>query len=179
MINLVDLVGKKDFFAKEFILWLWYLSENEESESFKTDDGYQLIIIIDNKLMLEEQIGEQQAIFKGGSPSDSIEAKYSLQAGKVVKECTIKLIRTVNFQNDPNMLEWSALYKSAGLKLTNIKLPLVEDKDYIQRVQRRAQLLESFYGYIILIYNEFLKLRLNKEEWDKTVLTIQNWIKNV
>lgn len=179
MMNLADLVGKKDFFAKEFILWLWYLSENENSTSFKTDDGYELIFIIDNKLTLEEQIGEQQAIFKGGSPSDSIEAKYSLQAGKVVKECSIKLIRTVNLQNDPNMLEWSAIYKSTGMKLTNIKLPLVEEKDQTQRLLKRAQHLESFYEYIQLIYKEFLKLRLNKDRWDETVSIIQNWIKNV
>jgi hypothetical protein len=169
-----DMIGNKDFFAKEILIWLWYMSEKEEGH-IKLDDNTDITLFIEDKLVLVEIVGEQEDLFKGGIPSESIEAKYALKSGKVIKECRIKIIKGNETLNE-RQLEWLFNFKAEGFSISGVKLPVVEVKDYKERFKQRMFFLEELYDYLFLLYRKFILIRLKKESWKKELEDIRKWI---
>jgi len=175
-IDIKEMIGNKDFFSREFLIWLWYVSEKKQGH-YILPDNTEIMIFIEDKLVLEELFGEQEDSFKGGIPSESPEAKYALKSGKIIKECKIKITKGTVSLNE-QQLEWTFNFKANGFNITSIKLPPLDIKDYREKFKQRVQLLEELYDYIAGLYKSFLKVRLHGENWKKEIENIKKWIES-
>jgi len=174
-IDIKNMIGNKDFLAKEFLIWLWFVSEREQGH-IKIDD-IDIMLFLEDKLVMEDILGEQEDLFKGGIPSESLEAKYALKSGKLIKECKIKIIKG-NASLSEQQFEWIFNFKAKGFNITSIKLPNVDVKDFNERFKKRMFFLEELYDYIEGLYKKFLDIRLNKELWKDEIQAVKNWIEN-
>lgn len=174
-VDIKNMIGNKDFFAKEFLIWLWYMSELDQGHIKLKDDD--ITVFIEDKLVLEELLGDQEDLFKGGVPSESPEAKYALRSGKIIKECKIKIIKG-NASLSEQQFEWIFNFKSTSFNISGIKLPSVDVKDYKEKLKQRMMFLEELYDYLGALYKKFLEIRLNKPTWDQELLKIKEWIEN-
>jgi len=175
-VDVKNMIGNKDFFSREFLIWLWYMSELDQGH-IKLDDKTSITVFIEDKLVLEELLGDQEDLFKGGVPSESPEAKYALQSGKIIKECKIKIIKG-NASLSEQQFEWIFNFKATGFNISGIKLPSVDVKDYKEKLRERMFFLEELYDYLGALYKKFLNIRLDKPTWDNELLKIKEWIGN-
>ncbi len=174
-VDVKNMIGNKDFFAKEFLIWLWYSSEQDQGHIKLKDE--EITVFIEDKLVLEELLGDQEDLFKGGVPSESPEAKYALKSGKIIKECKIKIIKG-NASLSEQQFEWIFNFKANGFNISGIKLPSVDVKDYREKLRQRMMFLEELYDYLGALYKKFLTIRLDKPIWDKELVKIKEWIEN-
>ncbi len=175
MINIKELIGEKDFYAKEFILWVWYnFDVNEGQVTLK--NGTNIIVLIEDKLILKETIGQQEDFFKGGSPSESIEAKYALKTGKTIKECKIKILKPSKSGVNDFLYEWIFNFKSEGFKISGIKLPQITVKENVEKFKQRVVFLEELYSYIFEMYENFLTIRMEESTWKPLEQEMTEWI---
>ncbi|MES2745810.1 MAG: hypothetical protein V4655_10315, partial [Bdellovibrionota bacterium] len=90
----MDLMQAKSFLAGDFLLWLWYFAESP-ANPFDLDlpEGKTPVKLwVEDRLVLESHEHKGQVhTFKGGEPSRSLEAEFSLKSGKVVKELRLGL----------------------------------------------------------------------------------------
>ena len=90
--DLLTRINRTQFLGREFLTWLWYRSEL--SEGLFQRDGETFEVWFDAKLVLESlgDIKEQSAI-KSENPTETEEARASLQTGKQVREAQLRLIQ--------------------------------------------------------------------------------------
>jgi len=173
-VDVKNMIGNKDFFAREFLIWLWYMSEKDQG-NITLQDNTNITLFIEDKLVLEELLGDQEDLFKGGIPSESLEAKYALKSGKIIKECKIKIIKG-NASLSEQQFEWVFNFKAEAFNISGIKLPSVEVKDHRDKLRERMLLLEELYDYLGSLYKTFLNIRLDKPVWDENLITIKEWM---
>ena len=169
------MLGQKDFYAKEFLLWLWYMVETKNGE-FVTEDGIKLFLSIENKLILDNILGDEQLLFKGEFPSETLEAHYALKQGKTIKELKLKIIKGISNKLEDIQHEWSFNFRADGFKVSGLKLPISENKRFYEKFKERIFLLEEFYDYFGDIYKQFIMIRLDSEKWEENFINIKNWI---
>ncbi len=169
------MIGQKDFYAKEFLLWLWYMIETKNGE-FTTEDNIMLFLSIENKIVLTDLLGSEELLFKGEYPSESLEAHYALKQGKTIKELKLKIVKGVSDKLDDIQYEWSFNFRASEFKISGLKLPHVDSKRFYDKLKERIFFLEEFYDYLRDIYKQFLTLRLDSDLWKTTFTEIKTWI---
>ena len=99
--TLAKLPESKTFLGSEFLTWLWYLSESSEIpltlELPSMSESVSVHIWIDDKVILESPLSQVHTnALKGGTPSQSPEARIALQTGKSVKQAKVRFLELVN-----------------------------------------------------------------------------------
>lgn len=169
-----SLMGEKDYYAREFVFWLWYHYEINDG-IFRMKDNAKVTVVLEDKLVLEDIVGEQQDTFKGGTPTESEEVKTAIRSKKVVKECKMKFVKG-DTSPDSSPFAWVFNLKTAGLQLTGIKLPHADATDLYERFKQRVSLLDELNMMLGELFAQFLAIRLVKENWSAARLEIENWI---
>ncbi|ADU65570.1 hypothetical protein LGV61_04785 [Desulfurispirillum indicum] len=162
-------MNNTDFLGKEFLIWLWHKSEIMEGRY--TFENELIHIWIDDFIVLESQFGDaRESRLSKGEPSISPEAAMALYEGKKVKECKIK----VEFGPEKNAL---FTLKGTTLQLASIKLPLIllenDEEIFIERVHW----LEKLDRLISVLFEDFVRERLEKDAWKERKERIVQWIR--
>ncbi|SME88290.1 hypothetical protein [Pseudobacteriovorax antillogorgiicola] len=169
----------KSFLGREFLTWLWYLVEKNDSpmhvQSPRTGHNYLVDIWIDDRLVLESQAAKAHVqTLKGGDPSRSVEAATALLTGKSVKEMR------VGFNLD-SMGDFTFNLNGSDLAPRTIALPeppaeLSQEEGFSQlsfRLKASQVLVDVIDGLFALFLDE-----RTDETWnDKGLGEIKAWMK--
>lgn len=182
---LANLARAKGFLGREFLTWLWYLSETKDGSlslpnRFHKGEDLEVDFWVDDRLGLEGTSGyTHENFFKGGDPSRSAEAQAALRSGKTVKQ--LKLGIRVEGTG-----EFTAVLNADDLNPRSLKLPPV-DKDDAQAkspdadpevpLMARIRQTEIFLSALDGLFAKFLEERV-EESWESSGIEgVRAWVK--
>lgn len=164
--ELLDLIEGRRFMGREFIVWLWFESELQETNLAPTGvDPLALWLEAQITLVLEKE----ESRLKGAIPASSPEAKEALRQGKLPKEAKMRAVRGER--------EFVWTLKADTLALSGLKLPtqLKKTDEKHEVFYERMMLLEDLEASLSALYADFVVLRLS-DEWDDDIVPLmQNW----
>jgi hypothetical protein len=159
--------NNRDFLGNEFVLWLWFVLENE-SDTIKLSDGSDVAAMLARTLVLECPRGQtgRESITSDG-PSKLPEALRAIQAGKLPRKAGLTLVRHEN--------QYEFTLHAETLAVTGAKLPAPEGDDERARLEERVTQLRGLLETVDLLYAAFLQRRLG-EEWSKETARMKKWL---
>ena len=165
--DLVNRITHTQFLGREFLTWLWYRSELQEG-LFKVDEQ-SLEVWFDAKLTLEA-LGDikEQNVIKSETPTDTEEARASLQSGKQVKEARLRLIL--------DQKQWTTTIKADDLALHGLKIPALLSREDDEQLYERFFLMEEAEDLVDGLFRTFLDIRLDDDRWRAEVGAIREWV---
>lgn len=174
MLDISISYNKYKFLGNEFLTWLWFSIENDQT-FFGENKKESVVIEIGNRIVLEKHRKEsdrQETITIKGDDASLDEGIIALRKGAVVSE--LNLVYKADDQ------EWNFTLKGESFHITGLKTP--ESGSVSNEEDIDGAVLEKFYFYdrlLIIVDNafqKFIKIRLS-DEWKSTEINkIKNWI---
>lgn len=167
--DLVSRIANTRFLGREFLTWLWYRSELQEG-LFRLGEDRTIEVWFDARLTLEA-LGDikEQNVIKSESPTETEEARASLQTGKQVKEARLRVVY--------DQKQWTATIKADDLSLHGLKLPAVLSREEDDQVYERFDLLEEIEDLMDDLFGVFRTIRLDDDAWRPEVAAIRDWVR--
>jgi len=164
--DFLDRSARVQFLGAEYLLWLWYRSE-EFDGAFSLSDG-PIELYFDDQLVLEAHLAEaEQSRLKGGAPAYSPEAHKALQLGKHVAKAKLRLVKDER--------EWLFTIDTSTFLASGVKIPAVLSDEEDNKFYERMYLIEELDRTWYALYRAFLSERL-AETWPEVQATIRAWI---
>jgi hypothetical protein len=171
----VDLMQAKTFLAGDFLLWLWYFSESAQNplELNLSRQGKTMVKLwVEDRLVLESHDNKAQVhTFKGGEPSRSLEAEFSLKSGKVVRELRLGI------HIDP-FGDFLSVLSAKDLSPKSIYLPnhTQEGAPAPLGLAFRMQMTDVYLEALDGLFLKFLEIRADAQWRDRELPAIRQWI---
>ena len=171
MLDIAVAYNRYKFLGNEFLTWLWFMIETNQSQLRKYDPGL-VSLTIGNRLVLENiRNNKKEIVAIKGDNASLEEGMVALTKGAEVAE--IHLSYKTGAQN------WDFSLKGESLNISNLKLPEtgpVETPEDIEGVVlERVYLIEKATGLINNLFSHFIHLRLSDTWQNKTVSRIRKW----
>jgi hypothetical protein len=156
------------FLGREFLLWLWWRSEEDfavaDLPHYGTVDFW-----IDDHIQFRTPGDDPQVNdIRGGAPATTIEARTALASGKTVESARIGLRIKER--------EYSFSLKGEGLELTGVKVPSDVADGIDDRLFERMLLVEELGGIVDTFFYRFLEQRVADTWRSKQVPAIRDWV---
>jgi hypothetical protein len=170
--QLLDRVRKTEFLGREFLLWLWFKSETEDS-IFDLGDKGTAELWLDGKITLQSETERGvETITCTGEALSMKEARLALAEEKEIRHATVKMAIGDN--------QWSFTLDSTWMNFRSFKTPKVmndskEDPDGL--FYEKAFLIEEAVSAMDLIYFSFIKSRLSPEWETEERMAIAQWMR--
>ncbi|MDP7035614.1 MAG: recombination-associated protein RdgC [Planctomycetota bacterium] len=145
--------------GREFLTWLWL-----ESEERPEKVGLVLAESID---LDDDAVDEMRTGLRRGFPSQSLEARAALLAGKKVASARWILAREDR--------EWNFTLKGQSLALSGVRLPRGEASDPHERLDYWLDSVEGLSAALDELYRDFLSERLSGA-WKDREREIRDWV---
>jgi hypothetical protein len=158
----------RDFLGNEFLLWLWYMVENE-TDTIKLSDNSEVAIMLARTLLLEcpkGQFGRES--FSSDGPGKLPEALRALQVGRLPRKTGLTLVRHDH--------AYELNVQAETLSISSAKLPVPEEEDERARLEERVNQLRHLIETVDLLYAAFLERRLS-DKWKSESGKIKKWLK--
>jgi hypothetical protein len=157
----------RDFLGNEFLLWLWYMLDNE-GDTITLSDKTEVALMIARTLVLECPRGQtgRETISSEG-PSRLPEARRAIQAGKLPRRLGLTLIRHDHTYD----LTWTA----ENLAVTAARLPAPEESEERARLVERVAQLRHLLETLDLLFDAFVAVRTS-DDWSQELGRIQQWL---
>lgn len=163
--NLADLIEKRRYVGREFLVWLWFESEIMEGR-FEVEGFGPCEIWLEGQIALTQD--KEQSRLKGAAPSATPEAHEALRQGKLPAQARVRVNR--------GELEYAFLFNAETLGLSAVKIPKVMTEEGDEQFYERMYLIEDLESLLGSLYGKFVALRLSTA-WDANVLpAIRAWI---
>lgn len=162
--NLADLIEKRRWVGREFLVWLWFESELMEGR-FDVAGFGPCEIFLEGQLSLTQD--KEQARLKGTAPSASAEAHEALRQGKLPAQARVRLAR--------GELEYGFVFTAETLAISGVKIPKVVTEEGDEQFYERMYLVEDLEGMLAALYARFLGQRLTSA-WDAVLPLIRAWV---
>jgi hypothetical protein len=165
--DLIQRINGTRFLGREFLTWLWFRSEAQEGLFTIGDRPFELWF--DAKLTLSTH-GElkEENVIHSESPTETEEARVSLQSGKQVKEARVRLVA--------DQKQWGATLKADDMSVSGLKIPALLSREEDEKLYERFYLLEEFEDFFDRLFANFLQLRLDDDAWSQEVSEIRTWV---
>jgi len=155
------------FVGREFLTWVWFLTETQNHRIRLPEIG-EFRFFVDDKLVLSSAGGNVlEHSLKGGTPAYASEARLSLLQGKLVAEAKFIL------QDTERQWIWSMRADDLGLRA--VKLPAVNEPDAAAHMAARLRLMQTLVDVIDALFHQYMALRTGprfEEELDR----IASWL---
>jgi hypothetical protein len=157
----------RDFLGNEFLLWLWYVLE-EETDTLKLMDDSEVTAMIARTLQLECPRGMtgKESITSDG-PARLPEARRAVQAGKWPRKAGLILVRHDH--------QYELTLQAEKLAISGAKLPQLENLEERARREERVTQVRHLLETLDLLYDAFGKRRLGNH-WPKELGKMQKWL---
>jgi hypothetical protein len=168
--DLADRIESTRFLGREFLVWLWYESEKNESV-LALPEGESCALWLEEQLTLVVHglLEKAESRLKGSTPSLSPEAKEALRQGKLPTKAKIRV--------DRGPQSWSFLFDADTLSIASVSIPALITEDGDERFYERMQLVEELEGMLGGLYERFLRLRTSAG-WEKdAVPALREWVR--
>ncbi|MCD6305575.1 MAG: hypothetical protein J7M32_04720 [Deltaproteobacteria bacterium] len=170
--QILDRARKTAFLGREFLLWLWFMSETGKG-IFDLGEKGKAEIWLDGKITLQSETDRGvETVTCTGEDLTMKEARFALAEKKDIREATVKLALGDN--------EWSFVLDSVWMNFRSFKTPRVmndakEDPDGL--FYEKAFLIEEAVSAVDQIYSAFLKRRLSPEWQSQDRAAVGRWIR--
>jgi recombination associated protein RdgC len=171
----VDIMAGKAFLGQEFLIWLWFVSE-EQGGPLLLPGGSLVTAAVERHIVLESGEGETlDRITCSGLHSELLEARTGLLAGKKIEQARLHIIK-----DDKEF--WVTLTGST-FEYRGVHLPKISGADQQDELAMAGQALdilglyEELHHTIDGLFSMFLAKRLHPEIWGKIAFNINRWIK--
>mgnify|MGYP000503884396 CR=1 FL=1 len=155
------------FLGREFLLWLWFTSE-ENNGTVNLPTHGEVELFLDDRIILEPVHGDgNRHMLSGSEPATSPEAAIALHINKIPSELKLKLVQQAR--------AWAFTLKGDDLQLRSLRIPEVLSAADDDRLYERLYLLEEIESMLKELFTLFLEQRLD-DDWGLRVGSIQNWI---
>ncbi len=157
----------RDFLGNEFLLWLWYILDNE-SDSLRLADDSEAAAMFTRSLVLEcprAQTGRESILSDG--PTRLPEARRAIQAGKLPRKAGLTIVR--------HDRQYDLTLQAETLAISGAKLPQSEEDEERARLEERVTVLRHMLETLDLLYDVFGKRRAGSE-WSKDLAKMQKWL---
>ncbi len=167
----LDLVQTQNpVIGKEFLTWLWYLTETRNV--FSLPDGSSFVLNLEQRITVQGGEGEStETAVCSGLMTEMREARTGLKTGKKVQQAKVRI------QKDS--MEWTVTLDAANLNLTSMKTPKIDtrdsDDDPDALVLEKMYLLEQGTQCIDAAFALFLQKRLGPD-WEQERQAMRTWI---
>jgi hypothetical protein len=157
----------RDFLGNEFLLWLWYVLD-EETDTLKLADGSEASVMIARTLLLECPRGStgKESITSDG-PARLPEAKRAIQAGKLPRKAGLIVSR--------HDIQYELTFQAENLAIGGAKLPQPENLEDRARLEERVNQLRHLLETLDLLYDAFGNRRLGNT-WPRELGKVQKWL---
>lgn len=168
-VELGERIEATRFLGREFLVYMWWLSEMGEGEIDVRGHGA-LQIHLDASLVLERQAeGVESCRLRGLAPSSGREAKEALRDGKMPTKAHVVLTKAEQ--------TWSFTFSSDTLATSGVRIPQlltdVQDEAFFERMQ----LMEELESMLESLFEEFLRLRITSEFEASLAPAIRAWVR--
>jgi hypothetical protein len=159
--------SNRDFLGNEYLLWLWYVLENE-SDTLALADGSEAAVLLERTLTLECPRGQtgRESITSDG-PTRLPEARRALQAGKLPRKVGVTVQR--------HQQQYELTLAAETLGVSAAKLPAPEAVEERARLEERVGQLRHLLETLDLLYDAFGQRRAGSG-WPKELARIQAWL---
>jgi hypothetical protein len=158
----------RDFLGNEFLLWLWFLTENDQ-DTLSLSDNSNVAIMLARTLSLEDPRGQTgRGTLASDAPTRLPEAKRAVQSGKLPRKAGLTLVR------HDEQYELTLIAES--LSVTAAKLPAPEGDNEQARREDRITKIRHLIESLDLMYDAFGQHRLS-ETWTKHLHKMQKWLR--
>lgn len=165
--NLADLIEKRRFVGREFLVWLWFESEIMEGR-FDVEGFGPCEILLEGQIALTQD--KEQSRMKGAAPSMTPEAHEALRQGKLPAQARVRVTR--------GELEFAFVFTAETLGLAAVKIPEVINEEGDEQFYERMYLVEDLEGLLASLYAKFLALRLSTA-WESDIApAIRAWVRD-
>jgi hypothetical protein len=159
----------RDFLGNEFLLWLWYVLD-EESDTLKLSDDSEVTAMFARNLVLECPRGQTgRESITSDAPTKLPEARRAVQAGKLPRKAGLTVVR--------HDRQYELTLHAEPLAVTGAKLPAPEEEDERARSEERVTLLRHMLETLDLLYDAFGRRRAGAS-WPKELAKIQKWLRD-
>ena len=167
--DLVQRINNTAFLGREFLTWVWFKAEGNEG-IFKLGERY-VEVYFDDKLTLEA-LGDikETNVIKSEAPTETEEARASLQSGKHVSEARLRVVA--------EQKQWAVTIKADSLAMGSLKIPGILSKEDDDKVYERLYLIEEAEDIIDELFASYLTLRLDADQWPLEVNAMRQWVAN-
>ena len=117
----------------------------------------------------EEGAGAHEAILRKGVPAIATEAKAALLSGKRLRKAKLSIALD-------NEEVWECKIDCQSFTFSSLKVPKSQEKNIDDRFEDNLRSMSKFMNIIRLSYNEFIKIRADKEAWRTEIKGINDWI---
>ncbi|MBW2603013.1 MAG: hypothetical protein JRE28_01685 [Deltaproteobacteria bacterium] len=171
MLDIAVTYGRYKFLGNEFLTWLWFMIETDQSWLRQHDPDI-VSLTVGNRLVLENahNNAKETVTIKGDNASLE-EGLVALTKGAVVTE--------IHLSYKTGAQKWEFSLKGESLNISNLKLPEtgpVETPDDIEGVVlEKAYLIEKAVVLINNLFSHFIRLRVSNTWQSQTVSKIRKW----
>lgn len=164
--DLVDLIEKRRFVGREFLVWLWFESELFEGR-FEVEGFGACEVWLEGQITLVQE--KEQSRLKGAIPSAAPEAHEALRQGKLPTQARMRVTR--------GELDFAFLFNTDALSLSGVKIPAQVKEEADEQFYERMYLVEELEALFGALYGDFIALRLSTA-WDSDVVpAIRAWVR--
>ncbi len=167
-INFIEGNNNDSEIGWDFLTWLWYFCE--DGGKVDLDNLGEFSAFVDGPLTFildgDEQ-GAVETVIKKGNPTNSAEAKASLQAGKKLKKAKLTITRGEDI--------WSCSFDAQTFTFSGLKLPDGEKMHREEKFIERMENLHIFHQAIRGYFKQFAET-LKAKDWNSVEKRIQNWV---
>jgi len=172
-LDLVDLLWQYRFLGREFLLWLWYLSETAPEGLVDIPGVGPVALMVGDKIVLEAGEGEyRSSVAVVGSHSDYREARSGLWEGKLPAEMHLKLAR--------DRLEWQFTLKAATLEVKGLKSsgyqPAAGEEDEEAAFFDQMGQIEEVCDLVDGLYARFIQIRTGPDWNEGELARLRQWV---
>lgn len=164
----IERIEKTRFLGREFLLWLWFVSEQNNGFVQLPKSDEEIEIYLEDRLILEPLYGQgNRHMLSGMEPSTAPEAALALQMNKMPSEAKIKIIQEAR--------AWAFTLRVDDLLPRSLKIPEVLSAQEDDRLYERLYLLEEIERILEELFGLFVQKRLS-DMWDSIQHNMQEWI---
>ena len=141
----------RTFIGREYLTWLWFLSETQGHRISLPEVG-DFRFFVDDRIVLTSAGGSvHENVLKGGTPAYATEAKVSLLSGKLVNEAKFVLQESER--------QWSWSMRADDLGLRGVKLPAVSEPDAAAHMGARLKMMQTLVDVVDALFQQYMALR--------------------
>jgi len=172
MLDIAVSYNRYKFLGNEFLTWLWFMIENDQTFFTKIDIECTALEIGD-KISFENRKKESlEVVSIKGDHAGWEEGKLSLQKGSLVTELNLL------YHSGPG--KWRFSLKGENLGIGNLKTPeggRVETKEDLEgAILEKIFLLDKAISFIQGLFRRFLKLRVSPQWQADSIPMMKEWI---
>ena len=174
MLDVAVAYNRYKFLGEEFLTWLWYVIENNQSLLKNFDQNF-VALEIGNRIVFENRRKDlAERITIKGEGAGLEEGILALKNGAFVSELNM-VYRSAEFI-------WQFTVKGESLNISNLSIPQTDlpetDADIEGYVLEKLYLYDISLQFINNLFAHFVKLRISNDWQGKEIAAIRKWIQS-